>query len=237
MINNRKVLGVIPARGGSKRLPHKNMACLAGRPLIVHTIEAGLGTRYIDELIVSTEDAEIANIATKAGARVPFIRPSFLAQDSSTSVDVVSHAIEYYKDAGHSFDYVVLLQPTSPLRRSADIDQAVIFMQNKKADAVISVAETAHSPLWANTLPESLEMNVFLREDVKYKRSQELDKYYQLNGAIYICSIPRLLAEKSFFIKDNIFAYIMPREKSVDIDTQLDLEFCEFLMGRYVRSE
>ena len=225
------VLGIIPARGGSKRLPRKNLLPLAGKPLISYTIQAGLQSHCFDELMVSTDDVEIKRVSVEYGANVPFMRPSDLALDDTSTFAVVRHAIDYYeKVEGRLFEYVVLLQPTSPLRDGADIDNALLLMHKKNADAVISVSEVDHPPLWCNMLPDDLSMAGFLRDDVKLKRSQELDRYYRLNGAIYIIKISRLLAEKTFFIKDNIFAYVMPQEKSVDIDTVLDMKLCELLM-------
>ncbi|MFZ4855386.1 MAG: cytidylyltransferase domain-containing protein [Desulfuromonadaceae bacterium] len=231
MSNNNRVLGLIPARGGSKRLPRKNLLSLAGKPLIFYTIQAGLQSRFIDELIVSTDDVEIAGVSGEYGAKIPFMRPAELARDETSTFEVVLHAIDYYKTVeGRSFENIVILQPTSPLRDYTDIDNAMLLMHEKKADAVISVCEPAHTPLWCNTLPDDLSMEGFLREDVKHKRSQELDRYYRLNGAIYIFNISRLIAEKTFFINSNIFAYIMHQEKSVDIDTSLDMKLCEVLI-------
>ena len=231
MLDGKKVLGIIPARGGSKRLPRKNLLILEGRPLIAHTIEAGLLSHYIDELVVSTDDLEIADIAKSYGAQVPFIRPAALSRDESGSFEVIQYTIEYYKNSeNREFDYIVYLQPTSPLRDKTEIDNAMLFMLNKNADAIVSVCEVEHTPLWCNKLPDNLSMEGFLMDHVKYKRSQDLDRYYRLNGAIYIINISRLLVEKTFFIKNNIFAYIMPQEKSVDIDTALDMKLCAVLM-------
>lgn len=231
MLDGKKVIGIIPARGGSKRLPRKNLLPLAGRPLIAYTIEAGLRSHYIDVLMVSTDDLEIASIATSYGALAPFIRPSILARDETGNFEVIQHVIEFYKNSENKeFDYIVYLQPTSPLRDYTEIDNAMLLMQNKNADAVVSVCETDHTPLWCNTLPDTLSMEGFLKDDVKFKRSQDMDRYYRLNGAIVILNTPRYLVEKTFFIKNNIFAYVMPQEKSVDIDTSLDIKLCEVLM-------
>ncbi len=225
------VLGIIPARGGSKRLPHKNLLPLAGKPLISYTIKAGLEAHCIDELMVSTDDPEIARVSVEFGAKVPFMRPSKLAQDDTSTFAVVQHAIDYYKTVeGKTFKFIVLLQPTSPLRDGEDVDLAMKFLYSKNADSVISVSENDHSPLWCNTLPDDLSMNTFLREELKFKRSQDLEKYYRLNGAIYICNTARLLEEKTFFLKDRVYAHIMPQEKSIDIDTRLDLILCEILL-------
>ncbi|ACD97105.1 acylneuraminate cytidylyltransferase family protein [Trichlorobacter lovleyi] len=232
------VLGLIPARGGSKRLPRKNLLTLVGQPLISYTIQAGLQANCIDELMVSTDDHEIAQVALAWGARVPFMRPCELARDDTSTFEVVRHALDYYKEVeGKLFEYVALLQPTSPLRSGEDIDNAMVFLRKKNADSVISVSELDHSPLWCNTLPDDLSMRTFLREDVKYKRSQELETYYRLNGAIYLCRTVQLLKEQTFFLKDHVYAHVMAREKSIDIDTSLELKLCEILLAEQLSGD
>jgi len=232
VINKNSILAVIPARGGSKRLPHKNILYLQDKPLIAWSIEAGLKSKYVDEVMVTTDDEEIAQIATKYGARVPFLRPKELATDTATTFAAIKHTIEFYQNNFLKvFNYILLLQPTSPLRSQQDIDRALELLEEKSGDAVISVCETEHSPLWANTLPKDLSMSNFLKEETKNKRSQDLDKYYRLNGAIYIYKTKKLLEEETFFLKDNIFAYIMPQESSIDIDTLLDFKICEAILN------
>jgi len=224
-------LGVITARGGSKRLPTKNVLDFAGKPLIGWTIEAALKSRYIDELIVSTEDVEIAEISKDYGANVPFMRPKELSSDNVHPAEAVIHAVNYFLDEEEKeFEYVVMLQPTSPLRNKDDIDKAIEFLSSKKADAVVSVCEADHSPLWYNTLPENLSMKKFLRDDLKGKMSQGLPTYYRVNGAIYISKVKKLLKEKTFFLNDNIFAFLMDVKKSVDIDSLIDFKLAEILM-------
>jgi len=233
LIAGKTILAIVPARGGSKRLPGKNIRNLVGEPLIARTIRTGLNSKYIDELIVSTDDLEIQKVSLQYGAKVPFLRPPELATDEASSFAVVEHVILTLKEtfSQGEYDYIILLQPTSPLRDELDIDGAIEFLIKKEADAVISVCEMEHSPLWSNTLPEDLAMGLFLREEIKGKRSQELDKYYRLNGAIYVCQTRRLLEEKTFFLNDNLFAYIMPMEKSMDIDTLWDFKLCEALLS------
>ncbi|MFT6901227.1 MAG: CMP-N,N'-diacetyllegionaminic acid synthase [Colwellia sp.] len=231
MLNGKKVLAIIPARGGSKRLPRKNVLPLCGKPLIVWSIEAAQQSSYIDKIMVSTDDAEIAKIAEQYGAEVPFIRPSKLASDVASTIDVIIHAVNYYKANGEKYDYVMILQPTSPLRSSRHISGAIKLLQEKKADAIISVCETEHSPLWANTLSESSSLELFLREEIKNKRSQDLPKYYRLNGAIYLINVINLLAEKTMFISNNIYAYKMNKKSSVDIDEDLDFLFAECILN------
>ena len=224
-------LAIIPARGGSKRLLRKNVKELSGKPLITWTIEAGLESSYIDTVMVSTDDNEIADISAESGAEVPFIRPSSLSTDVSSSVDVIRHAIEFYEKCEKKFDYIVLLQPTSPLRNANHITEAIELLIMKKADAVISVCGVEHSPLWSNTLPASGSLASFIKDDVKDVRSQDLDTYYRLNGAIYIVRASKFLELNTLFLKDNIYAYKMESSDSVDIDNLNDFTYAEFLMA------
>lgn len=231
MINGQSVLAVIPARGGSKRLPRKNIIDLAGKPLISYSIDAGSRSRYIDELIVSTDDLEIAQIASQYGADVPFVRPNKLAVDESSTVDVVIHAVDFFATVKNKkFDYILLLQPTSPLRDDKDIDSSFEILISTGADAIVSVCEVDHNPFWVNTLPPDLSMVGFIQKDILNMRSQDLPLYYRLNGAIYICRVERLIQEKTFILTSKIFAYIMPKEKSIDVDTLLDYKICEMLI-------
>ncbi|MBN2788507.1 MAG: acylneuraminate cytidylyltransferase family protein [Paludibacteraceae bacterium] len=229
VFNGKTFLAVIPARGGSKRLPRKNVLDLAGKPLIAWTIEAAKQSKYIDHFVVSTDDQEITDVSKKFGAEV-LTRPGELATDAASSVDVVLHAV----NAQHKqYDYVILLQPTSPLRTSQHIDEAIELLFEKNANAVISVCETEHSPLWANTLPEDGSMDNFIREEVKGKRSQDLPTYYRLNGSIYICNIERLYKENNLITERDVFSYKMDRRSSIDIDQRVDFEFSEFFLKKY----
>ena len=225
MIDDKKLLAIIPARGASKRLPRKNILDLSGKPLIAWTIEAALGSKYIDRVVVSTDDQEIANIAKKYGADIPFIRPSELATDQTTSVDVVLHLLNQLEKIEDKYDYVILLQPTSPLRTAKNIEEAIKLLRTKNSDAVISVCESEHPPLWCNVLPDDMSMDNFLDESVKNKRSQDLSKQYRINGAIYISSVKKLKKENSFFLSNNCIAYIMKQNVSIDIDTIDDFDF------------
>ena len=231
MNKERTFLVIIPARGGSKRLPRKNILDLNGKPLIAYSIEAGLQSKYIDKVIVSSDDNEILEIAAKYKAET-IKRPDFLASDTATSFDAIKHTIENLEN----YEYIVLLQPTSPLRTAKHIDEAIELLKKKKADAVVSVCEMEHSPLWSNNLDESLSMNSFLRDEVLNKRSQDLDTFYRLNGAIYICKTEKLLKEKRFFLKENIFAYVMDKESSVDIDEEIDFRFAEFNLNQLFKT-
>ena len=222
-----KYLAIIPARGGSKRLPNKNILNLNGKPLIVWSIEAAKKSKYIDDVVVTSDSEKILDIAKKYNVKT-IKRPDDLASDMATTFDVIKHTIDSLQN---KYKYIILLQPTSPLRNEKHIDEAIELLKNKNADAVISVCETDHSPLWSNTLPENLDMRNFLRDEIKNKRSQDLPKFYRLNGAIYICKTDKLLEEKSFFIKNNIYAYIMDRKSSIDIDDEIDFKLAKVLMS------
>lgn len=228
MINGKKIIAVIPARKGSKRLPNKNILTLARKPLVSWTIESALKSKYIDKIILSTDSDQISKLAIEMGIDVPFIRPKELATDTATSFDVVKHALNC---CGDGFDIVLLLQPTSPLRTNEDIDGALDLLANKKAHAVVSVCDTEHSPLFCNTLDDSLSMKGFLNDKLKNKRTQDLPKYYRINGAVYAIYINELLKENTFFVSDKIYAYIMPQKRSVDIDTKLDFKLAETILN------
>lgn len=233
MINGKRILAVIPARSGSKRLPGKNIKELAGKPLIQWTIESAINCKEVDEIMVSTDDLSIAKLSQQLGVNVPFIRPDYLSQDDSSSMDVVLHSLAYFSEKGQIFDYVVLLQPTSPLRNAKHISEAIALLVSKNGDAIISVCETEHSPLWSNTLKDDCSMESFLSAKIKNKRSQELPNYYRLNGAIYLVETKRLEKECSFLLSDNTYAYKMDRHSSIDIDEELDFDMAELIMNRY----
>lgn len=220
-------IAIIPARGGSKRLPRKNVLDLAGKPLIAWTIAAGLESKFVKRVMVSTDDEEIARISRQYGADVPFMRPETLAQDASASIDVLKYTLQELQRRGESYDYVLLLQPTSPLRSAAHIDSAIELLLAKQADAVVSVTELDHPIEWNNTLPENLSLDGFLPARFKGVRSQDFPKRYRINGAIYISRVARMFAENAMVYDGNAYAYIMDRQFSIDIDDETD-----FLLAR-----
>ena len=222
MINNNKLLALIPARGGSKRLPRKNILDFCGKPLIAWTIEAAVKSKYVDHVVVSTNDNDISNISSQYGADVRFTRPNNISQDHSTSVEVVEHALKKLEESGCHYEYVILLQPTSPFRRSIHIDAAVELLVKKNSSAIISVTKAINNPLWANTIPENGSMDNFIQENIKNKRSQDLPIFYELNGAIYLINSRKILEENTFFLKKGVFSYEMDRISSIDIDTNYD---------------
>lgn len=230
MINDADILVIIPAKGRSTGVPGKNMRLLAGKPLIVYTIETAKKARKVNRILVSTDDPKIKEISEKCGAEVPFLRPEELAKDNTPGIDPIIHALNWLEEKeNYRPEIVVLLQPTSPLRSGRDVDNAIDLFFEKKADAVVSVCLSETHPYWMKEVDNDGRMSAFINNETA--KRQELPPIYQLNGAIYISKVPVLL-EKRTFCPEKTFAYIMPRERSVDIDTQLDFEFAEFLMGR-----
>ncbi|WP_258359744.1 cytidylyltransferase domain-containing protein [Moorella sulfitireducens] len=229
MYQGKTILGFIPARAGSKGVPGKNIRPLAGKPLIVYTIETARESGVFDYLLVSTDGEEIARIAREAGAEVPFIRPVELATDTARGSDVLAHAMVWCEENGRLYDWVMVLQPTSPLRAVEDILGACRLMLERDAQAVVSVCEVDHHPWWCNTLPEDLNMENFLRPEVLNLNRQELPVFYRLNGAIYLGEWEFCKKESSFY-GPGTYAYIMPKERSVDIDREMDFVLADVLM-------
>jgi N-acylneuraminate cytidylyltransferase/CMP-N,N'-diacetyllegionaminic acid synthase len=227
------VLYFIPARGGSKGLPGKNIKELKGKPLIAWTIHAALNSSRKGKIVVSTDSEEIAAVAKKHGAEVPFLRPEHLAKDNTPSMDVLFHFLDQERKSNNHYDLVVFLQPTSPLRTSEDIDAAFTAMDDKNSDAVVSVCECEHHPLWSNELPPDYSMSNFIRPEVKGKNRQQLPKYYMLNGAIYIGKTDYIIKQNSF-IGENTFASIMSREHSIDIDSEADFFLAEYFFKKNI---
>jgi len=226
----RRVLALIPARGGSKGLPGKNVAPLCGRPLIAWTIAAA-GNDHIDSVVVTTDDDEIARVAVAAGARVPFRRPAVLADDQARMTDVVSHALDTLAAAGESYGWLLLLQPTSPLRTAAHIEAAFARLAASGGQAVVSVCEAQHSPRWMGELPPDGNMGSFADTAATRANRQELARYYRLNGAIYLAAIEYWRAQAGF-LGPATYAYVMAPEDSIDVDRALDLEIAGLLLAR-----
>ncbi|MBU05896.1 MAG: CMP-N-acetlyneuraminic acid synthetase [Dehalococcoidales bacterium] len=235
MIRGGRVLALIPARAGSKRVPGKNTRLMAGRPMITWSIEAALSSRYIDVSVVSTEDATIQKIAREAGAWVPFSRAAGLAESESSMVDVALDAIDRLREVGEHFDYLVLIQPTSPLRNHQHIDAAVELLCEKGADGVISVTQANHPVEWTKELPTDGSMSEFTGPDFS-KRSQEFPARYRINGALYITSVDHFKEGKTFFLKQKCFAFVMRPEDSIDVDSELDFLTAEVLLQNKQRN-
>jgi len=230
MTNGNKVLAIIPARGGSKGLPGKNIKELCGKPLIVWTIEQTKSCSDIDRVVVSTDDENIADVAKKHGAEVPFMRSVELASDTASSMDVIFHTVGWLKKhENYHPEYILLLQPTSPLRTAKDIERAIQTLKDKSAQAIVSVCEADHHPWWSNILPEDGNMKDFLRPEILNKRRQDLPIFYRLNGAIYLSETEYLYAYNGFLGPDT-FSYKMPKEHSIDIDSDLDFRLASLLL-------
>lgn len=224
----RRNLAIIPARSGSKGIKDKNVKELNGKPLIAYTIEVARKSKIFEDIVVSTDSEKYADISKKYGALVPFLREEKLSGDQASSLDVILDVLEKMKQLGKEYDTLILLQPTSPLRTEEDLKQAYEFYLEKKASAVVSVCEMEHSPLWANTLPPSKKIDNFLR-DIGNKNRQQLEKYYRVNGAIYIVNVEYFKKYKNFYQEDS-YAYIMSRENSIDIDEEIDFKIAEYLI-------
>ncbi|MDT3387198.1 MAG: acylneuraminate cytidylyltransferase family protein [Bacteroidota bacterium] len=222
-------IAVIPARSGSKGLINKNIRLLNGVPLLAHSINVAIDSKMFKKIFVSTDSEDYAKIAVKYGADASFLRSKELSTDDAGSWDVVREVIRIFNDRGEFFDSIMLLQPTSPLRISDDIIRCFELMSEKQANSVISVCEMDHSPLWSNTLPDNLSMAHFRREEYSDLPRQALPKFYRINGAIYLLKTEELYTNKMF--REKSYAYIMPQERSIDIDTDYDFTIAEVLMG------
>ena len=226
-------LAIIPARSGSKGLKDKNIRELNGVPLLAYSVKAAIDSKKFSHIMVSTDSQLYADIAIEYGAEVPFLRNKNNASDSASSWDVVKEVLEKYSAMGVVFDTVTLLQPTSPLRTSEDICNAFEIYCSRNATSTIAVCEMEHSPLWSNTLPNSLSMDGFLNRATNRQR-QQLDKFYRINGSIYIVNVEHFSKGKDIYDSGS-FAYIMPVERSIDIDTELDFLIAETVLNNFLK--
>lgn len=226
MVN--RYLVVIPARGGSKRLPGKNIMEIGGHSLIGRAIDSARGLEAVGDICISTDDPAIAEEAKRYGPFVQFIRPDYLATDSAKTIDVVTHAIEWFADLGKNYDAVILLQPTSPLRNARHISEAIRLYEKQNAEAVVSVCKLEHPIEWCGELGPEGSMESFAYNFESRKRSQELPQKYRLNGAIYIYNIQQLTLKNEFFYNANTYAYEMDFPSSLDVDTYDDFLLATF---------
>ncbi len=226
MINNHSVIAIITARGGSKGLKNKNILPLAGKPLIAWTIDQAKNSKYIDKTVISTEDQNIAKICKKFGGDVPFLRPRELARDNTKIISVILNVLENIKD---DFSILVLLQPTSPLRLSSDIDSCLDLMVRKKAPSCISICKSAKPIDWHFKLSEGGKIRKVFPKNILSTNRQDFAKSYIPNGAIYAAHSKWLKLNNSFFHNATL-GYEMPQERSIDIDDKIDFGFAEFLM-------
>lgn len=228
MYNNKRFLGIIPARSGSKGLPHKNIKLLNNKPMIAYTIEAAAKSKIFDEIIVSTDNEQYAKIAKQYGAHVPWLRPKELAADQTTTEEVIVHTINELKQQGEYFDYIMLLQPTSPLRDEYDIQGSVEMLFDKKANAIVGMCEVEHPISWVKELGEDKCLDNFF--SLGPRRRQEEGVFYRLNGAIYLTDIEYYVQYRNFY-KKSCYAFIMSKHHSVDIDDIYDFKYAELLLN------
>ena len=227
MINNKKVLALIPARGGSKGVPRKALVELGGKSLLRWTVEAAQACSSIDHLVLSTDDEEYANVARSLGCDVPFLREAHLATDSASGMDVVLDAIERLP----GYDLILLLQPTSPLRKAADIQSFLEFSQSGGSDFCVSVSRAEKSPFWMFTAEDDKLQPIMDKAYLK-KGRQDLPDIYVPNGALYLAPCSGLKKQQSFFT-DETLGYKMPKESSVDIDNPEDLLVAQYFLDNH----
>lgn len=222
------VLGVIPARSGSKGVPEKNIKKLLDKPLIAYTIEAAGASHVLDDVIVSTDSKKIAEVARRFGARVPFMRPESLAADETRTADVLMHAIEEYEHRSRTkVDVVVTLQPTQPLRTASDIDGTVKLLgDNPGAESVITCYEVGHAHPYFMYIPSNGYMKPLMSGAGRPALRQQMPKVYVRNGAVY-ATRRRLLVEEGKITEERPLVHIMPKERSFNIDDRFDFELCE----------
>ena len=223
-------LAIIPARGGSKSIPDKNIAPVGGKPLIEWTILAARESKNINQIIVSTDSNEIAELSRSLGVDVPFLRPEQLAKDDTPGILPVLHALNWFiNNEDYHPEFVICLQPTSPLRTFEDIDASIELAMTKNADAVISVSSVTEHPYWMKSLDEDGRISEFINEKAIINRRQDLPTIYSLNGAIYLARSEFLLEQGTWY-SENTFGYVMPIERSLDIDSLFDLYLADLML-------
>jgi len=231
MINGKSVLAIIPARGGSKGLPGKNIKELCGKPLIAWTIDQALKSKYVDKVVVSTDSEKIAKIAKESGANVPFLRPAELARDDSPTSDTILHVLKQLNMMGQSYDYVALLEPTSPLRKSNDIDDAInLIMKNANTDSLVSVGEVhMEHPIIVKRVNEDGLVIPYIPNVAKIHQRQQADKAYFPYGVIYISKVVKFIEKQTFYTEKTI-PYFIDRWQNYEIDDEIDFIIIETIM-------
>ncbi len=230
-----QVLGLIPARGGSKGIPDKNIIDLNGKPLIEYTIQAARHSAHLSNVVVSTDSSKIASVAQSIGANVPFVRPKELSHDSSGAIGVIEHAIEYFKETGHFFEYIAYLQPTSPLRTAQDIDNAINIAIDTNADAVVSVMDVPHQfGLESLMIEEASTKEHWVSPALTNQplRRQEKPHYVARNGPAIVITKPETIKQYGNLYGEKTASYKMPTNRSADIDNSDDLEYVQWLMQK-----
>lgn len=226
------ILGIIPARGGSKSIPNKNIREIRGKSLLAYTIEAAQGSSRLSDYLLSTDSQIIADCAASYGLKTSALRPSELATETAKVIDVVIYElVKYESEKGLRVDIIVLLQPTTPMRTAVDIDDALDIFSQSEASSLISVCEVGN--LHPNTMYYCIKgrLTPVLEEGKKFQRRQEFTTVYWRNGALYIATKEQVIKRNSL-VSESPAAYIMPRERSANIDEPYDLELAEWMMSR-----
>lgn len=232
-----KTLTVIPAKLGSTRLPQKNIRKLAGKSLILYTIEAALASGVCGEVMVSTESTKVAEIATEAGASVPFMRPDYLGKDPSGVVDVCLNVLSTYESQGHLFEKLTILLPTSPFRKANDIRAANKIFEESEAEFLMSVSEYEHNPYGAlRAEPDQMNRMIACFPEHIGRKRHEVPQCYRANGAICIVNVAAF-KEAGTYYGDPLYVYKMPWYRSIDIDTEIDLNFAEFIIENRMNND
>lgn len=226
-----RTIAVITARGGSKGIPRKNIRMLAGKPMIAWTIEAALASGRLERVILSTDDEEIAETARRLGAEVPFMRPAVLSGDDAPSIAVMEHVLGWLERNDGLPDYMLLLQPTSPLRTAEDVNNAIALATNHNSDSVVGVTECSPHPFLARTIREDRTLDEFFKTEHRVYRRQDFPPAYAINGAIYL-NRPKSLRATRTLIPPGAHAYIMPPERSIDVDSLWQFDIADALLSR-----
>lgn len=228
-----RILAIIPARAGSKGIKDKNIIDLNGKPLIAYSIEAAKKSKYINRIVVSTDGEKIAQVAKEWGADVPFLRPDYLASDTAKTIDAVVHCVETLKEMGDYYDYVVILQPTQPLRTAKHIDEAIEQLISSGEDGLVSISKVKEHPILMRTLDDTGHV-VNLFNVSSTRRRQDFPDYYKVNGAIYVNKLNENF-NLDTSLNDNRLAYVMNEKYDVDIDELLDLKIAELMLKKNLK--
>jgi CMP-N-acetylneuraminic acid synthetase len=233
MLKNKRILGLINARGGSKGIPGKNIRPLCGKPLIAYSIESGHQAGCLDRLVVSTDSTDIADIAKTYGADVPFIRPPELATDKAKQIDAITHAVSFLEQAGESYDYICLLQPTCPMRKAEDIVGTMELIIDKGTDSAITITDVGgRHPNTLYKIGSDGELSPYIQNSEKGVLRQEFENLYWRTGSVYAMKRDVLMAKQSLY-GESTCGYMVPEERCFNLDSLFDWDLCESYMMRF----
>lgn len=228
---NKKILGIVTARGGSKSIPRKNIKLFAGKPLLAWSIEVGIKSGILDRLIVSTDDKEIAEISKKFGAEIPFLRPAELAQDTTPTMPVLQHAVSFLKEQGYNSDYILLIEPTSPCRQACHLQEAAKILETTGADSIVALGEVPKqfNPVWQFNITSENKIAMVNGGSIKniIRRRQDLPQTYCRNGVFYLFKTDLLFGSEPNIYGEDVRGYVIEEKYSVDIDGPEDWERAE----------